>query len=505
MENLTLMPEEQAEQAAGGSETQPAPKKGRAEIRRLNIGVHVAAQIVLATLLFLLINYLSFRHYGRKDLTADLRYTIDENTASYLSSLDQDVHITMAFSKGSRIYAQLSALLDQYEDASGGRVKVDKFDPNRDKARAIEFNEKNSMRLSGNMLVLDFGGRKKLVTEAEMLADDGRLFFGEDVVTSRIIGATQDGDQKVYFLGSYGGMTAVDGRTPLDKLAELSNLQFAQVEQLNLADVNEIPYDADAIVLINPEKDLERRDIELLTSYWEYDGGSLLFLLNPQADTPRLDRFLDRLGVTRRDDRVLHAINSVVDARPEFRTQGRFLGGSKITDNGLAGTVTTFNGVTCSLDVAADDPALQQEGIVATPLIEATDRFWGETSYDTGELPVFQPNEDHGQPIHIAAAVERGGAPGSPVRDDSSRLVVVANGTLLDHDTASSTNVDFVLSSLNWVLDRERLIGIVPKRATTYSIKMSEGETKRTFWLAVLILPGLVFGTAVLMWSIRRA
>ncbi|MFT4550848.1 MAG: hypothetical protein ACI9MB_004829, partial [Verrucomicrobiales bacterium] len=134
-----------------------------------------------------------------------------------------------------------------------------------------------------------------------------------------------------------------------------------------------------------------------------------------------------------------------------------------------------------------------------------TDRFWGETSYSNGEFPVFDQNIDHGQPLYIAASVERGAMPDAVQRGDSSRLVVIANGTLLDPDTNSSANVEFVLASLNWVLDREQLIGIIPKRATTYSIKMSASETKRTFWLAVLILPGLVFGAAIMMWFIRRA
>ena len=504
------MPDENTDQPEPVLEPAPAATPGKqrsAEIRRVNIGVHVAAQIALATLLFVLVNYLSYRHYGRRDLTDDQRYSVDEDTVRFLNGLDQDVEITMAFARGSRIYPQLSALLDQYVELSDGRVKVDKFDPGRDKARALEFREKMSMPIDGNMLVLDFGGRQKTVTEAQMLADDGRLFFGEDVITSRIIGATQEGDQKVYFLSSYGGASTAPGMAPLDKLRELAELQFAKVETLSLADVDEIPYDADAIVLLNPEKDLEERDVNLLTAYWENDSGSLLVFLNPQQDTPRLDRMLEKLGVTRRDDRVLHSINSVVDARPEFRVQGRFLGGSeiKITANGLADTVTTFNGVTCSLDVAAGDQTLAQDGIVPAPLIVATDRFWGETRYDTGVLPVFEPTEDHGQPVYIAASVERGGMADSPTRQDASRMVVVANGTLLDADTASNSNVDFVLSSLNWVLDREQLIGITPKRATTYSIKMDAGQTKRTFWLAVLILPGLVFGTAVLMWSIRRA
>ncbi|MFT5857266.1 MAG: hypothetical protein ACI8XO_004525, partial [Verrucomicrobiales bacterium] len=425
--------------------------------------------------------------------------------ADYLKGLSENVDITMAFSKGSTIYAQLSALLDQYEDVSGGKVKVTKFDPSRDKARALEFREEMSMPIDGNMVVLDFGGRQKVVTESQMLTGDGRIFLGEDMITSRILGATQDRDQVVYYLGSYGGMKLFNGQTPMDNLARLAAMQFAKVEHLSLSDVNEVPYDADAIVLFNPEKDLEARDIEMLESYWENDAGSLFVFLNPQQETPRLDAFLERVGISRRDDRVLHSINAVVDARPEFRVQGRFLTGSKITTNGLTGTVTTFDGVTCSLDVAAGDATLALGGIVATPLLVATDRFWGETSYSNGEFPVFDQNIDHGQPLYIAASVERGAMPDAVQRGDSSRLVVIANGTLLDPDTNSSANVEFVLASLNWVLDREQLIGIIPKRATTYSIKMSASETKRTFWLAVLILPGLVFGAAIMMWFIRRA
>ncbi len=75
-------------------------------------------------------------------------------------------------------------------------------------------------------------------------------------------------------------------RVPLDRLQQLAELQFANVETLNLSDVDEIPYDADAIVLLNPEKDLEERDVNLLTSYWENDSGSLFVFLNPQQDTP---------------------------------------------------------------------------------------------------------------------------------------------------------------------------------------------------------------------------
>jgi hypothetical protein len=492
------MPED--EETKQGEDPKPA-----ADIKRVNIGLHVAAQIALAVLLFVLINYLSFRHHSYRDLTDDQRYTLDERTVQFLQGLDQNIKITMAFGKDARIYPQLSALLDEYKNHSGGRVKVDKFDPGRDKARAIAFRNETSMPIEGNMLILDFGGRRKTISEAQMLGDDGRLFFGEDLITSRIIGATQGGDQKVYLLSSLGGMREVGGRTALDELAVLAGSQFANVGLLSLSDVNEVPYDADAIIILNPESDLEERDVEMLTSYWENDSGSLLVFLNPQKSTPRLDGFLGRLGVTRRDDRVLHAVNSVADARPEFRVQGRFLPGPKITSGGLADTVTTLRGVTSSFDVAVGDQELAQDGLTVTPLMKATERFWGETRYETGGLPVFDPTEDYGQPLYIAATVERGGAKDSAVRLESSRLVAVANGTMLDPDSLTDTSADFVLSSLNWALDREELIGITPKRATTYTIKMSAAQTKRTFWLAVLILPGLVFGAAIFMWFVRRA
>jgi len=480
-------------------ETEPA----QGGLKRVNIGAHVFAQIVLAVLLFGFVNYLGSRHEGRKDLTEDLRYTVSAETAEFLKDLEKPVKITMAFSKSnSRIEPQLSVLLDQYAELSEGRVTVDKFDPLRETQRALEFSNSTKSPLTGNMVVLEFGdgGRRKVITEEEMLADDGRLFLGEDVITSRIIG-TMGKDQLVYILGSYGGLREVNGRTQMTELSALANQHFAKVEPLVLADVAEIPY-ADAIVIYNPDKDIEERDVRLLRDYWQYESGSLLIFLNPQVQTPRLDAFIESVGVTRRDDQVLYAVNSALDARAERRVQARFLAGSTITEPTLS-AVTTFGGITCSLDVAAEDIELAQQGISAVPLMRATELFWGEKDYDVGGLPV-RDEDDHQQPIYIAAAVERGGGDGS-MRGESSRMVVVANGTLLDPYSIERSNADFVMNSLNWILDREELIGITPKRAVIYNIDMSSKQVSWTFTLVVIVMPLLVFALAVAMWIIRRA
>ncbi len=84
-------------------------------------------------------------------------------------------------------------------------------------------------------------------------------------------------------------------------------------------------------------------------------------------------------------------------------------------------------------------------------------------------------------------------------------MVVVGNSRLLDPDVVTATNANFMTSSLNWVLNREELIGIPPKAATSWQIALTPVQHENMFNLVVFVLPAIVFSVALVMWSIRRA
>jgi hypothetical protein len=108
-------------------------------------------------------------------------------------------------------------------------------------------------------------------------------------------------------------------------------------------------------------------------------------------------------------------------------------------------------------------------------------------------------------PVNLAAAVERGAAPDQRVGVDSSRMVVVSNALLLDPEAQVAVGRDFVAGSLNWMMNRERLIGVTPKLKGSYRIHISEHQHVRLFWISALAMPGVVLGLGFLVWATRRS
>ena len=80
-------------------------------INRKKIVLNNIIQLASATLIFILINYLSFSDYKRWDLSKTKKFSVSEETSNYLKEqLDQKVIITMAFLKSSKIRNQLKLL-----------------------------------------------------------------------------------------------------------------------------------------------------------------------------------------------------------------------------------------------------------------------------------------------------------------------------------------------------------------------------------------------------------
>ena len=83
-------------------------------INRKKIGFNTTLQIVSALVIFILINYLSFSDYLRWDLSTTKKFSVSDETKSYINEqLDKKVIITMAFLKSSKVRKQLKLLLEE--------------------------------------------------------------------------------------------------------------------------------------------------------------------------------------------------------------------------------------------------------------------------------------------------------------------------------------------------------------------------------------------------------
>ena len=64
-------------------------------MNKVKIGLNVFAMVILFIMIFLMINYLSFRHYKRVDLTKAQIFTLSEKTKNVVKNLDKELKITV--------------------------------------------------------------------------------------------------------------------------------------------------------------------------------------------------------------------------------------------------------------------------------------------------------------------------------------------------------------------------------------------------------------------------
>lgn len=472
--------------------------------------MNVLIQVILMLAIFFGVNRLSYRYHTRWDLSPQQSFTLSSSSLNYLSKLSKDVLIANVFARDSKVFSDVQALLEEYRIHGRGRVKLRSIDPLRDIERAESLKAETGLALEQNGIVIRVGNNTRFIREEEMIIRDTgtettraiKEFRGEDAVTSAMINLVEGDERKLYIVVGKGSRTETALVDAMAALGELGRQQNFQILPLNLAEINHLPADADGVLLIGIRYDLSEREIGMLKTYWEGKRAGLMVMLDPAGETPRLHAFLGLNGVTPRDDRVLYAESTGSGPRKEFSVQSIFDNESLITQ-ALSSSTLNLPGQSQSLDVRFSDEYLQNQNITVHPLIGATDRYWGEKNY-LEELPVVD-EEDTKQPIYLAASVERGSVPDERLRVDSCRMIVVGNASMLDKKSAIAINRDFVAAGINWMVNREKLIGAPPKLKHSYRIQLNPRQNELIFWITAIAMPGLVLVLGLMIWASRRA
>src|SRR5260370_28066630 len=116
------------------------------KIERLQIGLNVLIQLILIFFLISAVNWISFRHYKRWDVSRDQKYALSDKTKRFLDSIKGKVRITVFFSPNTPISADVASLLTEYQYAAKGKIDIENIDPQRNLSRA----DRKSTRLNSS-------------------------------------------------------------------------------------------------------------------------------------------------------------------------------------------------------------------------------------------------------------------------------------------------------------------------------------------------------------------
>ena len=486
-------------------------------IPRTGIRIGLGLQVIAMLVLFAAANYLGFEYYTRIDCSRSQKFALSPQTRRVIREFKKPVNIIVIssptfLSPVTQILGDVRNLLAEIQYSGRERIAIEFIDPTRDLARMRELQGKYKFTSADNLIILDCDGRSRFLNIGDMADFDMRpaaqgeaprlmAFRGEQVLTGALIGLLRPESQVVYFLQGHGE-PPLGSASPVTVLVDYVQKQNAKVDVLSLASSDAVPADAAALVVLAPKFDLDERERAVLSA-WLKLRGRLLVLLDPAAATPRLHSILASNGIVPQDDRVLRTVKLPFTTGILREVTGEILPTTEFTRR-LEGTAVLFAGATQSLKL--DQELAEKQKIRVRPLIQAAEEFWGETNYAPNQPQGVHYDDgiDHGQPLYVAASADRGGVDDDRVEVQTSRLIVVGSSQFAFDASATPQGMDFLLSSINSLLDRGKLSGVTAKSVTHFALNLTDEQLRRIALCTMVVLPGLCGLAGILVWWRRR-
>jgi ABC-2 type transport system permease protein len=270
-----------------------------------------------------------------------------------------------------------------------------------------------------------------------------------------------------------------------------------ELESLSLLTVDEVPSDADCILIYAPQSDIAEEEKEMLLSYVQ-GGGNLFLLTDPTQDgssLTNLEALMAQYGVTA-------AEGIVIEGNRDYYALGApyyllpSLGSHTITDplseGGYYVLLPIAQGLTVS-DTLPDDISVTQL------LTTSSSSFSKLAGY---QLTTYEKESgDIDGPFALAVAVTQ------TLEEGESHIVWVSSASLLD-ETANSKvsggNQDFFLNALGWMCEHEDSISIHAKSMDREYLTMSSSTSSALTALIVGIIPLAYLGMGVNTWIRRK-
>lgn len=443
---------------------------------------------VIVVGILILVNFLSFRHHKRVDLSSEQIFGLSDQSEKIVQNLKSDIQV-IGFYQDDRGAEGFRNLMREYRYASA-RVKSEVVDPQKDPGKVAEFKiERNGQ------IVVASGPKRETIDEAR-----------EEKITNAIIKVTRDTQKTVYFLKGHGERDINDtGPKGYSQAKEAIASQNYQVKDYNLAQENKIPEDATVIVSAGPTTDFFPNETALLEQFVE-QGGKLLILADPENEF-KMDEFLSVYGLGLSGKVVIDAsgIGQLMGLGPSAPLVGEY------TDHAITRdfNVMTFYPMAQNVKTVTSSAGFQTTGLMST-----SRDSWAETKL-TSEVQ-FNEGLDEQGPLNLAAVATKSltppqppAAPGSPEepKPPAKEARVVLFG---DSDFASNSfsrrrsNLDLFLNSVSWLAEDADLIAIRPKDPENRSVNLTFQQSSLLFWGTVVLLPLATLITGIGVWYRRR-
>lgn len=430
------------------------------------------------------------------DVTSGQLFTISEQTENLLARLEDEVTVYWVVQAGQEDET-LGKLLDRYA-ALGDKLTVEKKDPDVYPTLIRQYTDS----VSNNSLIVVCGDRSRYVDYYEIYVYDYSSYYydysydvsfaGESALTSAIDYVTNDELPKLYVLTGHGEDAVASS---FQSALEQENIE---TEELSLLTLEDVPEDADALLIYAPKSDISAEEKDILLTYLQA-GGRLLLITDPPEDgaLENLSELMAYYGVRAQDGIVIEGNqNHYAWGTPYYLVPN--IESHDITapliDGGYYILLPIAQGLTVSDDL--------REGVSVTELLTTSASAFSKTSGYAMSTYEKEADDIDG-PFALAAAVTE------TLEDESeTQIVWVSSASLLDEQTnmqVSGGNQDLFLNAVSWLCgETESGVSIHAKSLSYDYLTMSSGTASMLSVLIVGIIPLGYLAAGIYIWVRRK-
>lgn len=214
------------------------------------------------------------------DISSTKLYSITSNTKVVVNALQKDVTIYWIVQAGEED-SIIENLLGKYESLSD-HIEVVKKNPDIYPTFAEQY---TSETVANNSLVVECGDKNRYIAYDDIYLTEANMttysydssFDGEGAITSAIDYVVNEDQPQLYILEGHGEAELSEALT--NQITK-ENIETATFSLLN---TDEIPEEADAILIYAQSTDLSEEEAKLLSEYAE-NGGKLMVLAGPTEE-----------------------------------------------------------------------------------------------------------------------------------------------------------------------------------------------------------------------------
>ena len=433
------------------------------------------------------------------DITNYGFHSISEQTKEVLRSVTKDVTVYWVYAEGASGTAYVESLLELVQEQSNHinvEVKDTSVYPNFASNYTAETVYPNSLivECGEKYCYLDYTSDIYTYDYADYYTTGTytEYFNGEGALVSAINYVTSDKSSKIYTLTGHEEVALTT------RFAAAVKNQNIVTEELSLLTAEEVPQDAEAVLICGPSRDISADELKKLQNYTA-NGGSIMVItdiyVDKTANLPNLDTLMADYGMSA-------AKGFVLDTNSGYYVQNPLTLLPEKVSHAITDPLTESNiYVICAgahgIYVREDLP----EGLEVTELLRTSAKSYTKpqdmTNYE-------KESGDAEGPFSLAALATKDAG-----TDNESNVIWVSSLALVDegaNDAVAGGNMDLFLNMLSYLCSQEEAqLTIHAKPISNNNYLTMSGSTTTVLTVTVLILIPLGYlAWGVVIWFRRK-